>query len=438
MIVPTPIDTLMLNPLLDTLAEDVMGFLNEIQLNYPQALSLASGRPDENYFNIEEFPDYFGIYVDWLATASGQNPEKVRKSLGQYNRAKGIINDLVVRYLAKDEQIKVAPEDTLITVGTQEAMVITITTLCNRDNDVILIEDPAYVGISHLAIIAGYQVAPVPVGEQGISLPKLEEKILACQAQGKTVKLVYVIPDYQNPTGNAMPIENRRRLLQLADTYGFLILEDNAYGEFAYQANSPLTLKALDVNKRVIYLRSLSKTLYPSLRLGVLVADQQIEHGGKLTALSDLLAKTKGYITVNTPSITQAVFGGILVKNNFSLKKINAPKIAAIKAKRDQLLASLNENLTGENNAWARDISWSTPQGGFFLTVSVPFTVAKEEVIICAENHGMIFTPMSFFYLSKGGGQQIRLAFSNVSKEEIKDAVHRLASYFKTKINLTK
>ncbi|MCB2411217.1 PLP-dependent aminotransferase family protein [Hymenobacter lucidus] len=437
MILPNPTEALTLNPLLNAITEDVMGFLNEIQLNYPQAISLASGRPDENYFNIEEFPEYFGIYVDWLATSSGQEPEKIRKSLGQYNRAKGIINDLVVRYLAKDEQIEVAPEDTLITVGTQEAMVITITTLCNRENDVILIEDPAYVGITHLSIIAGYQVEPVPVDGNGISLLKLEEKILACQARGKNVKLVYVIPDYQNPTGNAMPLENRHRLLELADTYGFLILEDNAYGEFAYQADTPLTLKALDNNKRVIYLRSLSKTLYPSLRLGVLVANQQVEHGGQLVALSDLLAKTKGYITVNTPSITQAVFGGILVKNNFSLKKINEPKIAAIKAKRDQLLASFNEYLTGENNAWAKGISWNIPQGGFFITIFVPFAVTKEEVIICAEQHGLIFTPMSFFYLHEGGKQQIRLAFSNVSEEEINTAVYRLAEYFKTKLHLT-
>ncbi len=423
-----------INPLLNNMGEDVMGFLNEIQLRYPNAISLASGRPDEDYFDLVNFPAYFDLFVDALAESEKKSRKEILGSLGQYNRTKGIINGLVAKYLKKDEEIDVRPEDILVTVGAQEGMAITLMTLCDKEKDVIIVEDPAYVGITHLSIIAGYHVEPVPVNKDGMSLEILEEKIIQCKKEGKKVKIVYVIPDYQNPTGNSMPLENRHRLLELADTHGFFILEDNAYGEFAYGRTKCLTMKALDTNKKVIYLRSFSKTLYPSLRLGAVVADQLVHNQGEQVALSDLMAKTKGYLTVNTSSINQAVFGGILIKNNFSLEDANKEKVAAMKRKRDRLLSALDKFLNVEKASWAKDISWNVPEGGFFITIQVPFQVDKKEVVFCAENHQVIFTPMSFFYLGQGGSKEIRLAFSFIPTDQIEPAIENLATYFKYKI----
>ncbi|HEY0066235.1 MAG TPA: hypothetical protein VGB46_02695 [Flavisolibacter sp.] len=116
------------NPLLKDIGEDVMGFLNEIQLRYPQAISLASGRPDEEYFGIEDFPEYFNIYVDAVAAAGNKDRRQVLNSLGQYNRAKGIINAEVAKYLRTDEQINARAEDIVITVGTQESMCLAVMT----------------------------------------------------------------------------------------------------------------------------------------------------------------------------------------------------------------------------------------------------------------------------------------------------------------------
>lgn len=423
-----------INPLLNQVGEDVMGFLNEIQLKYPKAISFASGRPDEEYFNLKDFSKYFDLYVKTISISEKKSKLKVLNSLGQYNRTKGIINTLVANYLYKDEKINVKPEDILITVGTQESFAMAILTLCNRDNDVIIVEDPAYVGITHFSIIAGYQIEPVQVNQDGISLRVLEEKINHFKTKGKKVKVVYVIPDYQNPTGNSMTLENRHGLLELAVKYDFLIIEDNAYSEFVYNGKKSLTLKALDVNERVIYLRSFSKTLYPSLRLGAMIANQKILNNGKWEALSDLMAKTKGYLTVNTSSINQAIFGGILIENNFSLKKMNKEKVLNMKRKRDQLLASLNKWMSIKKAPWAKEVSWNIPSGGFFITVYVPFNVTKADVVFCAENYQVIVTPMSFFYLGKGGTNEIRLAFSNIKDREIEPAIKNLATYFKSRI----
>jgi (S)-3,5-dihydroxyphenylglycine transaminase len=87
------------------------------------------------------------------------------------------------------------------------------------------------------------------------------------------------------------------------------------------------------------------------------------------------------------------------------------------------------------NESWAKGISWNTPNGGFFATIHVPFNVTKKEVIVCAEQYGLIFTPMSFFYFKEGGDQDIRIAFSNLSDEAIEPAIERLANYIKNKIS---
>ncbi|WP_291287533.1 PLP-dependent aminotransferase family protein [Flavobacterium sp.] len=422
------------NPLLFAMGEDVMGFLNEVQLQYPDAISFASGRPDANYFKIDQFSECLDHFVKNNAREKGLSENIVLENLGQYNRTKGIINEEVAKYLSVDEAIKANPEDILITVGAQEAIAIGITTLCNRENDVILVEDPAYIGVTHFAKINDYAIDTIPVISDESSIQAIEEKILHYQEKGKKVKIVYVIPDFQNPTGNSMSLTNRHRLLELARLYDFVLFEDNAYGDFYYEKDKMPTLKSLDQNNSVIYLRSLSKTIYPSLRLCLMVVTQKVKVNEKSIALSDLMAKTKGYVTVNTPSIMQAMFGGLLLKNAFSLEALNTEKRAGMKEKRNQLLESLNHFFNKETHFWAENISWNLPAGGFFLILKVPFRVTKQDVIACAETNKVIFTPMSFFYMNQGGENELRLAFSNVTEEEIKNGIERLSEFIKSKV----
>ena len=422
------------NPLLFSMGEDVMGFLNEVQLQYPEAISFASGRPDAQYFKIEQFSEYLDYFVKNNAKEKKLQENVVLESLGQYNRTKGIINEEVAQYLSVDEDIQAKPEDILITVGAQEAIAIGITTLCDRQNDVILVEDPAYIGVTHFAKINDYAIDTIPVLSDESSVQAIEEKILQYQDKGKKVKIVYVIPDFQNPTGNSMSLSNRHRLLELARLYDFVLFEDNAYGDFYYENDKMPTLKSLDKNNSVIYLRSLSKTIYPSLRLCLMVVTQKVKVNDKVIPLSDLMAKTKGYVTVNTPSIMQAMFGGLLLKNKFSLESLNVEKKEGMKVKRNRLLESLNFFFDKETHFWAQDISWNLPAGGFFLILKVPFKVTQQDVITCTEVHKVIFTPMSFFYMDKGGENELRLAFSNVSEAEIKTGIERLAQFIKSKV----
>lgn len=424
-----------MNPHLSGIGEDVMGFLNEVQMNYPDAISMASGRPDEAHFDLENFPEYMGLYLDAMVETSKKDRSHLARQLGQYNRAKGIINTMISQYLHKDEQILADPEDIVVTVGSQEGMAIAVLTLCDREKDIIVTEDPSYVGMTHLSMLLGYDIRPVPMTDSGLDIDRFEALVESVAASGKRVRLVYVIPDFQNPTGRRMELRSRQRLLELADEYEFFILEDNAYRSFVYEDEQIPTLKVLDRHDRVIHLHSFSKVVCPSLRLGVLVAGQRMDGGVRL---SDLMSRVKGYITVNTSGIDQAILGGILLKNDFSLKSYNKDKLISIKGKRDRVLLALQRHFRSGRFCWEKKILWNMPAGGFFITITVPFPVDKAEAAFCAGNHALIFTPMSFFYLRQEINNQIRLAFSNLPDAAIEPAIANLALYIEAKTHCSK
>jgi (S)-3,5-dihydroxyphenylglycine transaminase len=424
-----------MNPHLNDIGEDVMGFLNEVQMRYPGAVSMASGRPDEEFFDLDRFPEYLELYVSEVAKNTGEGRWQIMRRLGQYGRAKGFVNPVISEYLHKDEGITADPEDIVVTVGSQEAMMIAVLALCDRERDIIVSEDPSYVGMTHLSMLLGYNIHSMRLSLSGPDLDALEALIPAQAALGKRVRVVYVIPDFQNPTGVRMSLRDRERLLELARAYDLFILEDNAYGSFTYDGDRIPSIKSMDRHGRVIYLHSFSKVVCPSLRLGVIVAGQELDGGEKM---SDVMAKVKGYITVNTPAIDQAILGGLLINNRFSLEEYNSAKREGIKGKRDAVLRALSRHFRSGRFSWEQEVRWNTPSGGFFITVTVPFPVGKEEVSLCAGTYGLIFTPISFFHLDQVTNHQIRLAFSNVANAAIEPAIERLASFIESKINCSK
>lgn len=420
------------NVLLDTLNPDVMGFLNEIQFSFPKAISLASGRPDDRFFDLRDIDKYFNIYTNHLSNVENIDTQHIFKKLGQYDKTKGIINDLVARYLKIDYDIDVDPNDILVNVGTQESLIISILALCNKNEDVIMVEDPTYIGITHFSLIAGYETIPINVNSEGMCLKTLEKNILRCKEKGKNVKLVYVTPDFHNPTGVRMPVKNRIKLLELAEHYNFLIIEDNAYGDFVLEGNKYPTIKSLDKKNNVIYLHSFSKTIYPSLRIGVMVANKIMAND---KSLSDLMSKVKGYTTVNTPSVTQAIVGGLLIDSSFSLYEYNEKKRNKLLVKRNNILEALTKYFTTDffNNS-SNKVAWNIPKGGYFLTLTLPVNITQKDVLLCAKEYDLIFTPMSFFYLQEGGENQIRIAYSNVQEDIIEKAMKSLSSFIERKI----
>jgi (S)-3,5-dihydroxyphenylglycine transaminase len=415
---------------------NVIGFLNDIQYRYPKATSFVAGQPDENFFDIPDYLSKFDVFVDHMAAKTGRSREHVIKKIGQYNKTKGIVNDIVAEHLRVDENIHVREEDILMTVGAQEAFGIIVSTICDREDDVVLVEDPSYIGVSSFAKIFDYNIKGISTDEEGINLQELKNTLLTLSSMKKRVKLLYVIPDYQNPSGSCMPVGNRLKLLELAERYNFLIIEDSVYNSFTYAQKKNPTLKSLDKFNRVIYVGSFSKSLFPGLRLGLIAADQQIENAfGETVPLIDEMVKVKAQLTNNTPTINQAILGGVLLNLQYSLSEWSKPKFESYKKKQSVMINALDKCIGTQH--WATDITWNRPEGGFFIKMTVPFTIDNEAVVECARSYNVIFCPMRYFYLGSGGENEIRLTFSNLSVTEIEHGVKQLSEFLKSMLTAT-
>lgn len=407
---------------------EVMNFLNEVVLRYPQAVSFAPGRPAERHFDVEGSLRQVPHYVEHRTAETGWTPSAVWNDLGQYNKTNGIINGLIARQLELDEGIRTEPASIVVTVGCQEGMVLLLLALF-EPGDVLLVSDPTYIGITGLATIMGIPMVPIPTGENGLEPERVAAAIEEVRRSGRRPRAMYDIPDFNNPLGTRMPLPARRELLRIAREQEVLVFEDNPYGMFAYDGDPLPTLKAMDEDRVVIYMGSFSKTLYPGLRVGYLVADQEVVSAHGRTSLAAELSKVKSLTTVTSSPVVQAVVGASLLDNGGSLKRLVEGKLPFYRGNRDCMVAALERELGG-----LPGVRWNRPEGGFFLTLNLPFDFDEECLQACARDHGVIVCPMSFFSLAGGREREVRLSFSYVTPEQIEDGIRRFAAFVKGRL----
>jgi (S)-3,5-dihydroxyphenylglycine transaminase len=409
---------------------EVMNFLNEVVLRYPRAVSFAPGRPSERHFDVERSLALAPRFVEHRAAATGWSQRAVWNDLGQYNKTNGIINDLIARELELDEGMRVRPEHIVVTHGCQEGMLILLMGLFDPARDVLLVSDPTYIGITGLAVILGIEMVPVATGEQGLEPAAVAAAIDAVRARGKRPRALYDIPDFNNPLGTRIPLATRRTLLDLLAEREVFLFEDNPYGMFSYDGDPLPTFKSLDEHGIVIYMGSFAKTLYPGLRAGYLVVDQEaVAENGERTPLAAELSKIKSLTTVTTAPVVQAVVGGLLLEGGDSLHGMVREKLPFYRANRDRMVACLEERL-GD----VPGVRWNRPEGGFFLTTWLPFAFDDECLQTCARDYGVIVCPMSFFSLSGGRERQVRLSFSYVTEAQIEEGIERLARFVRDRL----
>ena len=406
---------------------DVMNFLNDVTSTYPRAISFAAGRPPDQFFNVEDHFQSIHRFIAERAKRLGKSEREVWQEIGQYKATNGIINDLIAQHLARDENVVVPPEAIMVTIGAQEAMAILMLGLFDPAGDLLLASDPAYIGITGFARIAGVRVIPVPSDAEGLDPERLEEALRNCRGQGRP-RALYDVPDFNNPLGTVLSHRRRKDLLAICRRHDIFFIEDNPYGAYVYEGEKPTPLKALDENGTVIYIGTFSKTLFPSLRLGYLVADQRVQGGGGF--LAQELSKVKSLVTGNSSALLQAVVGGILLENGSSFECIVRPKVEHLRRNRDTMLECLQVEFSGMHGL----VSWNRPRGGFFLAMSLPFHFGKEELVACAAEFGVIVCPMNFFTLGSGYDRQIRLSFSCLEEEQIRLGVKRLAAFVRKRM----
>ncbi|GCB43868.1 aminotransferase class I/II-fold pyridoxal phosphate-dependent enzyme [Streptomyces sp. NL15-2K] len=412
------------DPVLDT-----MNFLNEITHRYPDAISFAPGRPYDGFFDPEQLFAHIRRYMDHLA-ASGHSPAQVRDALFQYGPTSGQIRELVAKSLRLDENIDVPAESVVVTVGCQEAMLLALRALVAGPDDALLVSSPCYVGITGAARLLDVEPTAVEEGPDGFRCADLETALRAERGRGRRPRAFYVIPDHSNPSGATMGLEERHELLKLAAREDFLILEDSPYRLVSPGRQLP-TLKSLDRERRVIQLGSFAKSLFPGARVGYAVADQLVtDRAGNTSLLADELTRIKSMVTVNTSALSQAVVGGMLLAGEGGAAEHNTDTARHYGEAMRATIRELDAALPEAERA-ALGVRWNRPSGGFFLTVTVPFPADNAALARSAEEFGVIWTPMSYFYPQGGGERTLRLSVSYLTHADIHEGTARLARFIR-------
>ncbi len=305
------------------------------------------------------------------------------------------------------ERHGVPPGRVVVTNGSLQGFVF-LAQLLAKDGSRVLVEAPTYDRPLLILDSLGAEVVGVPLAEHGLDLDALQAELEG----GRAPALLYTIPTFQNPTGETLNADGRRRLVELAAEHDLLVLEDDPYGLVRFEGDPLPTLLELEGGERVIYSSSFSKTVAPGVRVGYLVLPERLAEPVESLATS----------TYITPSLlSQATVFEFLRRS--ALERNLGLVRSLLKARRDALLAALEERLEG---AGAR---WNRPEGGYFLWLELPEGEDAKALLRSAEASGVTFVPgPDFFPRGEGGGSAVRLAFSFASPAEIGEAVRRLAS----------
>jgi len=305
------------------------------------------------------------------------------------------------------EQHSVDASRVVVTNGSLQGFVFLADLLAGKGSRVI-VEAPTYDRPLAILDALGADIGAVPQTDDGIDIDRLAEEL----RRAPRAAFLYVIPTFQNPSGRTLAPEGRRRLVELAAEHDVLVLEDDPYGLVRFEGIAPPTLYELEGGARVIYSSSFSKTVAPGVRVGYLVLPEPL--AGRVAAAAAATYITPSLLAQAT--VYEFLRRGALVRN---LEIVGS----LLKARRDALIAALEEHVAGTG------ASWSVPEGGYFLWLELPDEVDAAELLAAAERIGVTFVPGPSFFPRGGGGRSTaRLAFSFASPSQLAVAGARLGS----------
>ena len=354
----------------------------------PGIISFAGGLPSPKTFPIAEFD-----------AASHKVLSEDGQAALQYAASEGFpaLREAVAAMLPWN----VDPAQVLITTGSQQGLDLVAKILIDGGSK-ILVETPTYLGALQAFTPMEPAVVSVASDDEGVVVDDLV-------AKAKDARFIYLLPNFQNPTGRSMSEARRAAVSAAAAQAGLPIIEDNPYGELWFDEEPPLPLTARNP-EGCIYLGSFSKVLAPGLRLGFLVAPKHIY---------PKLLQAKQAVDLHTPSFTQRMVAEVL-KGNFLDRHV--PTIRALyKSQRDAMLVALQREMAG------LDVQWNTPAGGMFLWARLPEGMSAVDLLPEAVERGVAFVPGAAFYADHADARTLRLSFVTASVEQINIGVKALA-----------
>ncbi|WP_203991262.1 aminotransferase-like domain-containing protein [Sphaerisporangium rufum] len=363
----------------------------------PEVVSLAGGMPYVTALPLDAVGELVADLVARRGTValqygSAQGDPHLREQICDFMRLEGI---------------DAAPDDVVVTVGSQQALDL-ITRIFIDPGDVVLAEGPSYVGA--LGTFAAYQasVVHVDMDDEGLIPEVLAETIASLDRAGRRIKFLYTVPTFQNPAGVTLSAARRHQVLEICRRAGVLVVEDNPYGLLGFDGEPMRALRA-DDPEGVVYLGSFSKTLAPGFRVGWALAPH---------AVRDKLVLALESAVLSHSSFTQLAVGQYLATQPWR-EQIKAFR-ELYRERRDTLLGALEALMPP-------GCSWTRPAGGFFVWLTLPEGLDSKAMLPRAVAERVAFVPGTGFYADAAGVRNMRLSYCYPEPERIREGVRRLA-----------
>ena len=371
----------------------------------PEIVSLAGGMPNLSAFPMPMMADVIQKLVltngaEALQYGSGQGHPKLREQICEVMALEGI---------------RANPDDVLVTTGSQQALDL-ISRIFIDPGDVVLAEAPSYVGA--LGTFHQYEASVVHVetDDEGLVPQGLRDAIISVRATGRKIKFLYMIPNYQNPSGVLLPAERRTEILNICREAGIFVVEDNPYGLLGFDKPSPNAMRAED-SENVIYLGTFSKTIAPGLRVGWALVPPSLKEKLVIASESSILCPS---------NFAQLTISSYLAEQPW--RDQIASFCDLYKTRRDAMLESLDEYFPAV-------AKWTKPGGGFYVWVTLPPEIDTTALMPKAIVAKVAYVPGTAFYADGFGSWSLRLSYCYPTPERIRDGVKALGGVIKTEMS---
>jgi 2-aminoadipate transaminase len=373
----------------------------------PEVISLAGGLPDTSTFP----PQSFAAQMTRIAQ------ESAAEAL-QYGPTEGFeeTKDCILEVMGAEGMLP-DPDDIIVTTGGQQAIDLICKAVIDP-GDVIVCEAPTYPGA--LSVFSSYQadVVQVECDEDGMRVEALEQLLADLRSEGRRLKFIYSVPSFQNPAGVTMSLQRRHQLVELARAEELLVVEDSPYGLLRYGGEPMPPLYQLDGGDFVIYVGTFSKILSPGIRLGWMVAPPPI---------MEKVVLGKQAADLCTSTLTQ-----YFVREYFAERRWQRyidDLVEIYRGRRDTMLEALRTYFPAE-------ATWTEPEGGLFIWATLPDYIDTSDLLAKALRADVAFVPGQAAYLDGRGAQSMRLNFSGVGDEEIREGVRRIGKVIAEQVEL--
>jgi 2-aminoadipate transaminase len=369
-------------------------------------ISLAGGMPDTSTFPADSYASLMNSVA----------AESCARAL-QYGPTEGLalVKQCVQRVMAA-EGITVDPDEVLITTGGQQVIDLVCKTLLDP-GDVVVTEAPTYPGAVPTFSTYQAEVVQVTMDRDGMSIEELEQTLDRLELAGRRPKFIYTVPNFHNPAGVTLSLERRAELVRIAGVREILILEDNPYGLLRYEGSPLPPLRSLD-DEFVIYASTFSKILSPGVRLGWTAAPAPILHKMNLGKQAADLCSS---------SISQYFVGAYFEAAPW--EEYVRSLIEIYRRRRDVMLDALAEH-------FPREARWTHPQGGLFIWATLPDYIDTTDLLARALREHVAFVPGRAAFVDGRGGSSMRLNFSGVSEDEIREGIRRIGEVVREQVEL--